>query len=176
MNPAAGDLDSNGLYWLTFGSAPEIDGTKHSILRLKVKFNNFAGLKAGFVHPNLAGYDYSFGYKFNEMFAFWDNVYSTGYGAAIGPDGGAGNPMRFNIYTVDGEGNANEKVLDAMNNSNWAYYKHNGEKLIAGTEYIFEFDTSGMSDFMFSAFAAKDGNGPSMEISEVTWASSLLIA
>ena len=26
------------------------------------------------------------------------------------------------------------------------------------------------------AFAAKDGNGSSMEISEVTWASSLLIA
>ena len=110
------------------------------------------------------------------MSAFWDNVYATGYGAAIGADGGAGNPMHFNIYTVDGEGNATEKVLDAMNNNGWAYYNHKNEKLVAGTEYIFEFDTSVMSDFMFSAFAAKDGNGSSMEISEVTWASSLLIA
>lgn len=176
INPAAGDLDSNGLYWLSFGNAPEIDGTKHSILRLKVKFNNFADLKASFVHSNVAGYDYSFGYKFNAMFAFWDNVYATGYGGAIGADGGADNPMHFNIYTVDGEGKATEKVVDAMNNSGWAYYKHENEKLVAGTEYIFEFDTTGMSDFMFSAFAAKDGNGPSMEISEVTWASSLLIA
>lgn len=157
----AGDslvADANGLYWLTFDDSK---ASTYPYLRFKIKFASFAGLKASFVHEAVAGYDYSFGYKYDSIHAFWDNVYSNGYVGPIGSDGGAGNYTYFNAYTADGT-----KVVDAMGKSGWIYYA-NGGKFAADTEYIFEFKMDSMSGFKFTGL-----NG--MQIYEVTWAESML--
>lgn len=155
----AGDslvADENGLYWLTFDDSK---ASTYPYLRFKVKFASFAGLKTNFVAG--ATYDYSFGYKYGSIHAFWDNVYSNGYLGPIGPDGGAGNITYFNAYTADGT-----KVVDAMGKSGWIYYA-NGGKFAENTEYVFEFKADSMSGFTFTGLSG-------MEISEITWADSLL--
>ncbi len=154
--------DENGLHWLTFDDAQEKLESGYSLLRLTFKFESLDMLTAGIVHSAVGDYNYLFGFKYQDVWVYWDNQYIDGdkidrgaYSAAILNSNGC--PYGYGYYKLyDAETGAlvmdyyHLEFTDASGtHGNWSPYV---KGLEIGKEYTIEIDVEKTGDVTMSGF------------------------